>query len=366
MSASLRVIVVDGSPFVCRLLTAHLQSVPGMKVVGTARDGSRALELVRSLKPAAVTLGLELATRSGLEVLEAIMHDCPTPVVVISGPGRQAAAVTLRALELGAVDFILKHTPGADTDPDTLRHEVLAKVALAARVKVIRSLRPARSGERGPVLLAPPALPMERTAAPALPAPYLPGIVVIGASTGGPLALRELLGALPADYPAGFLVVQHMPASFTGVLATQLDRQVALRVKEAQEGERLQPGLVLVAPGDHHLLMRPDSRVELSRGPVIAGHRPSIDVTMQSVAQVYGPRTRGVVLTGMGEDGAWGLVAIRSKGGKTYAQDGASCVVNGMPQRAIDQGVVDHVASPRGIAQLLRAEQARVREERSS
>jgi two-component system chemotaxis response regulator CheB len=366
MSVPLHVVVVDGSPFVCRLLTAHLESVPGVKVVGTARDGVRALDLVRSLKPAAVTLGLELAGRSGLEVLEAIMHDCPTPVVVISSPGRRAAEVTLRALRLGAVDFILKHAPGVDTDADSLRHEVVAKVALAAQVKVIRSLRPGRTGE--------PALPQtaarEGTEKPAAgspgPIPFLPAVVVIGASTGGPLALRELLGALPADYSAGLLVVQHMPASFTGVLAAQLDRQVALRVKEAQEGERLQPGLVLVAPGDYHLLLRSDSRVELNRGPAIGGHRPSIDVTMQSAAQVYGPRTRGVILTGMGEDGALGLVAIRSKGGRTYAQDAASCVVNGMPQRAIDRGTVDHIAAPCGIGQLLRAEQARLREEKAS
>jgi two-component system chemotaxis response regulator CheB len=366
MSASLRVVVVDGSPFVCRLLTAHLQSVPGMEVVGTARDAGRAVELVRELKPAAVTLGLELTGGSGLDVLATIMHDCPTPVVVISGPGRRAAAVTLRALQSGAVDFVLKHVPGADTDPESLGREVVAKVALAAKVKVIRSLRPGGSGVRGLTRPAPVPQTREKTAAPAAPGPFLPGVVVIGASTGGPLALRELLGALPANHPAAFLVVQHLPASFTGVLAAQLRRQVALGVKEAQEGELLGPGQVLVAPGDQHLLLRPDSRVELNRGPAIAGYRPSIDVTMQSVAQVYGPRTRGVVLTGMGDDGTRGLLAIRSKGGKTYAQDGATCVINGMPLRAIERGVVDHVASPAGIARLLRAEPWRVPEERSS
>jgi two-component system chemotaxis response regulator CheB len=366
MRESLRVVVVDGSPFVCRLLTAHLQSVPGMEVVGTARDAGRAVGLVRDLKPTAVTLGLELAGGSGLDVLESIMHDCPTPVVMISGAGRRAADVTLRALQSGAVDFVLKHVPGKDTDPDSLCHEVVAKVALAAKVKVIRSLRPNGSGTRGQTRPASESNPQGQTTIPdAPPGRFLPGVVVIGASTGGPVALRELLGALPANYPAPCLVVQHLPASFTGVLAAQLSRQVALDVKEAKEGELLGPGRVLVAPGDQHLLLRPDSRVELNRGLPIAGYRPCIDVTMQSVAQVYGPHTRGVVLTGMGDDGTRGLLAIRSKGGKTYAQDGATCVINGMPQRAIERGVVDHVASPAGIAQLLRAEPWRVPEERS-
>jgi two-component system chemotaxis response regulator CheB len=185
--------------------------------------------------------------------------------------------------------------------------------------------------------------------------PFLPGgVVVIGASTGGPVALRELLSNLPADFSAAIIVIQHMPASFTEVLAAQLDRQVPLMVKEAETGDLLQPGLVLVAPGDYHLLLQPNAQVELSQGPAIEGHRPSIDVTMQSVAQIYGARTRGIVLTGMGDDGSQGLISIRSKGGKTFCQDAASCVVNGMPQRAIEKGVVDHVAPPAEIAHLLR------------
>jgi two-component system chemotaxis response regulator CheB len=177
--------------------------------------------------------------------------------------------------------------------------------------------------------------------------------VVIGASTGGPPALQELLGHLPADFPGGIVVVQHLPAAFTGVLAAQLDRQGPLRVREACDGDLVQTSRVLVAPGDFHLLLRPDGRVELNRGPEIAGHRPSIDVTMQSAAQVYGPLARGVVLTGMGEDGTRGLATIRGRGGKTFAQDSATCVVNGMPHSAIETGVVDHVAPPAQIARLL-------------
>jgi two-component system chemotaxis response regulator CheB len=362
----IRVVVADDSPFVCRLLTWYLQSSSDVEVVGTALNGLRAVELVRDLAPDAVTLDLEMPELNGLEALEQIMLDCPTPVIMVSGVSRRAAAITLQALDLGAVDFVLKYTPGVDTDPESLRQEIVAKVRAASQIKVIRALRPRRAEDQRPALL--PAVAVSRAdrhrpevdeakPQPREGLPFLPGgVVVIGASTGGPLALRELLGNLPADFAAAVIVVQHIPATFTGVLAAQLNRYVSLQVKEAQEGDRLQPGLVLVAPGGYHLLLRPDARVELNQGQAIGGHRPSIDVTMQSVAQVYGSRTKGVVLTGMGSDGSLGLVSIRAKGGRTFAQDAASCVVNGMPQRAIERGVVNHVAPPAQIAQLLRLE----------
>jgi len=352
MTGPIRVVVSDDSPFVCRLLTSYLQSSPDFQVVGTALNGARAVELVKELRPDAVTLDLEMPEMNGLEALEHIMHDCPTPVVLVSGVSRRAASITLQALDMGAVDFVLKYTPGVHTNPEALRQEIMAKVRTASQIKVIRSLRHRRPQDRETV----PALrPLDRLgttqAQDTAPSPaYLPttpevddtpperaqrrdvlsflpgGVVVIGASTGGPVALRELLSNLPADFPAAVIIVQHMPATFTGVLAVQLDRQVPFKVKEAETGDRLQPGL----------------------------HRPSIDVTMQSVAQLYGARAKGVVLTGMGNDGSLGLVSIRVKGGKTFAQDAASCVVSGMPQRAIEKGVVDHVAPPAKIAQLLR------------
>ncbi len=360
MTDPVRVVVVDDSPFVCRLMTAHLQTVPDIKVVGTALNGLHALSLIKELRPEVVTLDLEMPEMNGEQTLQAIMYDCPTPVVLVSGVSRQAAQVTLRALEMGAVDFILKYTPGVDTDPDALRHEIIAKVRAAARIHVIRSVRRRAVAD---LEFAPPReIPSE---APAHfdATPFSPGVViVIGASTGGPVALRELIGALPADFSAAIIIVQHIPASFTSVLAAQLNRHSHLRVKEAQTGDRLQPGSVLIAPGGFHLLVRTDARVELNPGPEIGGHRPSIDVTMQSVAQLYHARAKGIVLTGMGSDGTLGLVAIHAKGGQTFAQDAASCVVNGMPQRAIERGVVDQVASPSQIAHLLRIECARKRE----
>lgn len=358
MTTPIRVLIVDDSPFVCRLLTSHLQSSPDIQVVGAAMNGVRALNLVEELRPHVVTLDLEMPEMGGLEALEHIMHDCPTPVVMISGVSRRAADITLRAIELGAVDFTLKYTPGIDTNPEALRQEIIAKVRAAASIKVIRSIRPGRSrSDVRQKIAAEPAAEVVRPSQSRREelAPFLHGgVVVIGASTGGPVAVRELLSQLPADFPAAVIVIQHIPASFTGALAAQLDRRVPLKVKEAQAGDRLRPGTILVAPGDYHLLLQADSRIHLNQGPKIKGHRPSIDVTMQSAAQVYGARTKGVVLTGMGDDGTMGLVAIRAKGGKTFAQDAQSCVINGMPQRAREKGVVDHVASPVKIAELLR------------
>lgn len=358
MSEKIQVVIADDSPFVCRLLASYLQELPDVEVVGTAHDGREAVELIERLRPQVATLDLEMPELDGLGALERIMQQTPTPVVMISGASGQAARKTLSALDLGAVDFVLKFSPGSAVDPQSLRHEIVSKVRAAAQIRVIRSLR-SRGGEIRPVPLPKlPATPVRPVEAPSPPtAALLPGgVVVVGASTGGPVALRELLSHLPGDFPAALVVVQHMPPTFTGVLAAQLDRQVALQVREARDGDTLAPGTALVAPGGFHLLLRPDSRVQLKEGPEISGHCPSIDVTMQAVAQVYGPRTRGVLLTGMGNDGSMGMVTIRAKGGRNFAQAAESCVVNGMPQRAIERGVVDHVAPPHQLARLLTLE----------
>jgi two-component system chemotaxis response regulator CheB len=373
MKKPIRVLIADDSPFVCRLLTSYVQSTPDLQVVGTALSGSRAIEQITQLRPDVVTLDLDMADMSGMEALEHIMTECPVPVVLVSGVSREASDVTLRAFDLGAVDFVFKFVPGADTDPESLRRDITTKVRAASQIKVVRSLRTRRlrrsetvpnvssAHTRGGSVVIEP-LPESRRRGEALP--FLPGgVVVIGASTGGPHALRELMSNLPADFPAAIIIIQHMPPTFTKVLAAQLDRQVPIHVKEAESGDFLRPGHALVAPGDYHLLLGSDSRVELNQGPEIAGNRPSVSVTMQSVARIYGARTRGVLLTGMGDDGSLGLVSIHAKGGKIYVQDAESCVVNGMPQRAIEKGVVDHIAPPAMIAHYLRANHSRILEE---
>ncbi len=349
----LRVVVVDDSPFVCRYLKTLVQTSRDLRVVGTALDGLKGLELVKACRPDVVTLDLEMPRMNGLEMLLRLMEECPTPVVVLSGVSRRAASVTTQAIDLGAVDFILKYMPGTDVDPEALRLEIQGKLRAAAQIRVIRTL----PGASGVVARRSFGRPMAQLH-PELASPMAlaRGVIIVGASTGGPLALRELLSNVPGNFRVPIVVVQHMPETFTSALAAHLDRLVPFTVKEAEERERLEPGKVLIAPGGYHVLFRSDGSVSLNQGPEIGGHRPSVDVAMQSAAQVFGSLSTGVLLTGMGEDGAMGLLAIHAKGGTTFAQDAASCVVNGMPQRAIEKGVVDHVAPPCEIAKLLSIE----------
>jgi two-component system chemotaxis response regulator CheB len=345
MTPKTRVLVADDSPFVCRLITSYLHSAPDLEVVAIAHDGREALHKVKLLRPDAVTLDLEMPEMDGLEALAYMMRECPTPVVAVSGVSGRAATRTLQALDLGAVDFVLKYAPGVHIDPAELCREILAKVRAASRIRVVRSLgnRALPPGSSGTAAARPRSEPSGV-------------VVVIGASTGGPLAVRELLSALPGGFGAGIVVVQHMPRSFTAVLAAQLGRHCRLRVREAEDGDRLDPGNVLVAPGGFHLLVRPGLRVAVCGATVIAGstsYCPSIDAAMESAARVYGSRAMGVVLTGMGDDGASGLQTIHEMGGVTFAQDAESSVIDGMPRRARERGAADHVAAPVRIAELL-------------
>ena len=339
MHTAIRVLVVDDSPSVCRLLAAFLRGAAGVAVAGTAHTGEEAVAKVAELNPDVVTLDLDMPGMGGLAALDRIMTTRPTPVLLLSGVSGEAAAQTVEGLSLGAVDFLLKYVPGRDTRPEALRRELLAKVRVAAGVKVVRSLHTAST--------APPAPAVRPVAAPAGPAP---AVIVVGASTGGPAAVRALLCGLPPDPPAGVLVVQHMPPRFTRALAALLGRQTRLPVREAADGDRLAPGLVLVAPGERHAVVGRDARVRLADGPKVNGHRPSIDVTMESAARALGPRAIGVLLTGMGEDGARGLAALRAAGARTFAQDAESCAVYGMPRRAAELGAVDETDAPAGIA----------------
>ena len=352
MNRKTRVLVADDSPFVCRLLTCYLHSAADFEVVGTACDGLDALTKAKALRPDALTLDLEMPGMDGLEALARIMRECPTPVVAVSGVTGRAATRTLQALDLGAVDFVLKYAVGASIRPDELCREVLAKVRAAARVRVVRSLGAWSLSSLGVAEVAPKEhLSGSRQAGTAL--------VLIGASTGGPLALRELLSRLPDNFGAGIIVVQHMPRSFTAVLAAQLDRHCRVRVREAENGERLEPGRVLVAPGGCHLLLRPGFRVAIHAGSPADTYCPSIDAAMESAARIYGSGAVGVLLTGMGDDGARGIQAIHEKGGKTFVQDSESCVVEGMPECARERAAVDGIAPPAEIAVLLVREMER-------
>ncbi len=361
------VLVADSSPIVCRLLKSHLESAPDIRVLGAAHKGQQLVEMVETARPDVVTLGLEMPDMSGLDALKATQQIRFTPAIVISGANMHAAALTLEAMHHGAVDFVFKFTPGAAVDPAHLRQEIINKVRLAANITPPvagialpapnNDIKPGTTTKANPRLTGSGATSTSAVDvwAGAEPSTKLSPekIIVIGASTGGPVALQQLLVQLPENFASSVLVIQHLPAMFTAVLAEQLQRQLPFRVKEAETGDGLQRGTILIAPGGMNVQLSAYGSVQLRAGAAPDGNLPSINLTMQSVAAVYGAKARGVLLTGMGQDGVEGLAAIRARGGVTFAQTLETCTVKGMPQRAIEAGVVDHVAPPQQIAQLL-------------
>ena len=327
----IRVLVVDDSAFVRQALTRMLASDPGIEVVGSATDGASAVEKTRALRPDVVTLDVKMPRVDGLEALRRIMAECPTPVLLLSSHTTEGADVTLRGLELGALDFVDKTSVQGHMNLLALAEELRAKVRALAGV----------SKERVAALQPRPW--------PDRPARKRAGkggaeVVVIGTSTGGPPALQAIIPRLPESLASPVLVVQHMPAGFTRSLAERLDARSSLRVREAEDGERLGAGSVLVAPAGRHMKVRRrggEARVWLDDEPRAALHRPSIDVLMSSVARVFGAHALGIVLTGMGSDGVAGLRAIREAGGRTLAESEETSVIYGMPKAAVDAGVVD-------------------------
>ncbi len=355
MSKPTRIVVVEGTPCINRFLLTYPHLASGLQVVGTAMNGLRATEMVKSLCPDVVTLDLDTPNTDCLEVLDRIMYDCPTPILIVSSVSPHAATTVLAGITSGAIDFILKDPFQSQNDAEAFWGGIVGKIRAASRVRVIRSIRLRQTASAA-------AMPPRRDAARSYHTAEgqqhrrqhsLERVVVIGASTGGPAALREMLSIFPAHFPAAVIIVQHMPEGFTKVLAAQLDRCTTLAVREALQGDGLETGTVLVAPGDHHLHLASTACIDLRQDSPINGHRPSIDVTMQSLAQVYGERLEGVILTGMGADGADGLMAIHAAGGITLAQDADSCVVDGMPQRARETGLVDYINTPTQIARHL-------------
>ena len=345
----IRVAIADDSAFTCKLLASYIEEDRDCTVVGMAHDAASTLALVRSAQPDVLTLDLQMPGNDGLELLQRIAEEPRTAVVVISGVTKLAAATTLRALELGAVDFVLKFTPGAPVRRASMKREILAKIRTAAYAPI--------AAPRAPQRIQPPVARV--TAAPrrarlaGTGAASAPGPVVIGASTGGLGAISELLDHLPEDFRLPCIIVQHLPPTFTAPFAAQLERHTRIRVKEAAIGDRLECGTALVTPGDRHLVVRPDGAIDLLAVHDDDPYHPSIDRTMTSVAESFGAAAAGVLLTGMGGDGVEGLRRIREAGGDTYAQDLASCVVASMPERAIEAGAAAHVGRPGRIAQLI-------------
>jgi len=319
-----KVLIVDDSAVMRQLLKEILSQDPSLEVVGAASDPMMARDKVLRLQPDVMTLDVEMPRMDGLTFLEKLMRAHPMPVVMISSLTERGCETTLRALELGAVDFVSK--PKVDVAEGTvqLAGEIVEKVKAAAKARVAAVRRKAPAGP-APVLIN-QAL-----------AKTTHQVIAIGASTGGTEALRELLEPLPPDSP-GIVMVQHMPEKFTRSFAARLDSLCRVRVKEAEDGDRILPGHALLAPGNYHMeVLRSgaDYRVRVFTGEPVNRHRPSVDVLFRSCARYLGSNVVGVILTGMGADGARGLLEMRQAGARTVAQDEASCVVFGMPKEAI-------------------------------
>lgn len=343
----IRVLVVDDSAFMRKILSDLLQADPGIVVVGTARDGQDGVEKSIALQPDVITLDIEMPKLDGYGALREIMARRPTPVVMVSSLTREGAEATVRALALGAVDFVAKPSGSISLNMHVAREELISKVRAAAGAtpryrRVLGDLPPLRreSKVQRPVLADTPGLLPRR-------------LVVIGCSTGGPGALHQIIPRLPGDLPAAVLVVQHMPPGFTRSLAGRLDEISAIPVREAQEGDRVTTGHVLVAPGGFHMLVGSDGLIRLNQDPPMHGVRPAVDKTLESVTPLWTHHLVGVILTGMGYDGAKGMVGLKKSGGRTIAEDASTCVVYGMPKVVAEMGAADQVLPVHEIADAI-------------
>lgn len=410
----IRIVVVDDSMFMRGAIAKTLTATGNFEVVGQARDGHEALKRIHDLQPDVVSMDFNMPGLSGVDAVQAIMRERPTPIVMFSAHTQKGAKETFDALAAGAVDFVTKPAGEVSTDLSKVQEELIRKLTAAAASRpkvsarapvVAASMPPASKGMAASVPPAskpastsvpsvppakvaasvppakvaaasvPPASkPMPASAAPASVTPRppaiaaprpsssgaavgggaLPRLCVIAVSTGGPVALGHVVPALPADTRFAIVIVQHMPAYFTAALAERLDADSALTVQEAKSGDRPRPGLVLIAPGDKHLEFDDRGAVVLRDGPHVNGCRPAADVTMLSAARVYGRRTIGVVLTGMGRDGTAGVLAIRRAEGRTLAQDEETSVIFGMPRSAIESGAIEEISPLGEIASRLR------------
>lgn len=314
-----------------------LATDPSFEVVGTASNGAVALEKIAALKPDVVTLDVEMPVMDGLKTLEKIMQEKPLPVIMLSSLTQAGAEITVKALQMGAVDFVSKPSGKISLDLNKVRDDLISKVKTAYQVKIrpefteLNSLCSLRRMKKRCGRQAPRKL------------------VLVGTSTGGPKALNELVSRLPGGFPAALLVVQHMPAGFTRSLAERLDQNSEIRVKEAEDGERVVAGTVYIAPGGYHLrvkqprLDRSELLISLDKSDPVNGHRPSVDVLMLSASKLKNHDLIGVILTGMGHDGCTGMRALKERGAQTIAEDQATAVVYGMPRAVVEAQLADRV-----------------------
>ncbi len=328
---SIKVLIVDDSVFMRQILKDILKTDDSLDVIGIAKDGKEAVELIPKLKPDVVTLDVEMPNMNGIEVLRWIMKNYPLPVVMVSALTHKGSQATIEALELGAVDFVGKPSGSVSMDLGDKSPEILTKVKTAAGAN-LTTLKMTRK-------------PMAPTPAPAPLNIKRRGqkIVAIGTSTGGPKALSEVIPMLPANLAAGVVIVQHMPAGFTNSLAQRLNQASALEVYEAKAGDKVTQGKVLIAPGGFHLSVEKGGAIHLNEDPPIHGLRPTVDIMMESVARNFKQNVIGVVLTGMGTDGAEGMKLIKEHNGQTIAEHESTCTIYGMPKAVVEGGLADLV-----------------------
>ena len=376
----IKILVVDDSAFMRKVLSDLFKSQPDFEVVDIGRNGAEAVEKVKQHSPDVVTLDVEMPVMDGLTALEQIMAVKPTPVVMVSSLTKAGADATIKALSLGAVDFVAK-SAGSISRIDEIEKDLLQKCREAAGVSgnrlraTVAAVKPVILPERTAPAAPEKPLMVEKVltvdkAAPSMTrttsvSSVISGvddwIVAIGTSTGGPRALQEVLTRLPGNLPCPTVIVQHMPPGFTKSLAERLNTLSELTVKEAADNDKLVAGTVYIAPGDFHLTLRRETSgtyVKLNKDPAIGGLRPAVDPMMVSVAETYGTKAVGVILTGMGHDGAKGMKAIKRLQGRTIAEDQSTSVVFGMPKAAIEAGVVDSILPlpqvAEGIVQCLK------------
>lgn len=331
----IKVLVVDDSILIRKILTDILESDEEIKVIDTAKNGKEALAKIESLKPDLVTLDVEMPVMDGITTLKHIVSNYKIPVIMISSLTYEGAELTLRALDLGAVDFLPKPTNVFNIRQEDLRAQIIEKVKVASKSKFypFKPIEHIKKHDEG--------LLKKKTFKTSFD-----NIVAIGTSTGGPRALQTIIPQLPADINASIVIVQHMPPKFTKSLADRLNSISNIRVKEAEEGDILQRGHAYIAPGDYHLRIVKDGDkliVRLDHEPEVLGLRPTVDKMMESVAKIEGYNKIGVILTGMGSDGKIGIKSIKESGGFTIAQDEATSVVFGMPKAAISANCIDDV-----------------------
>lgn len=347
----INVVVIDDSAFMRKSLSLMLSSDPQISVVGTARNGLEGIELIKKTNPDVATLDIEMPVMDGLTALKKIMAECPTSVIMVSSLTTEGAQSTIKAMELGAVDFIPKEMSYVSVNISQVKDDLIQKVKAIGRQKAVRDrLKRLRAVENRPRMTSSNLTRME-----------LPKIgyraISLGISTGGPFTLQKVLPELSDSIKIPIFIVQHMPPKFTKSLADRLNSMCKLEVKEAEDGETIQAGKVYIAPGGMHMKIKQGTAgnnfIYITREPSDTLHRPAVDITMNSVIDAYGKYTLGIIMTGMGKDGFEAIKRLKSIGGYTIAQEEESCVVYGMPKAIVDAGYADMILSAERIPQII-------------